>query len=130
MAAMVWLTRIFLGFTGLAFAGYGVVCLVSPDVVADAAQLGLASDVARAEVRAMYGGLQIAVGGLALAGLLRPALRPGALLALACVFAGLAGGRLVGLVVESAPGAYNGAAFAYEAVSAVLAVALWRRPAG
>lgn len=124
-----WPTRLFLGFTALAFAGYGVACLVSPDVVADAAGLGLASDVARAEARAMYGGLQIAVGALAAAALLRPALRSAALLALAFVFVGLAGGRLVGLLVEPAPGAYNGAAFVYEALSAALAIGLGRRAA-
>lgn len=127
MPAMTWLTRLFLGFTALAFAGYGAACLVAPEIVADAAGLGLASDVARAEVRAMYGGLQIAVGALAAAALLRPALQPGVLLALAFVFAGLAGGRLVGLAVEAAPGAYNAGAFAYELVSAGLAVALRSR---
>ena len=120
------MTRLFLGVTGLAFAGYGLMCLFVPAVVGEAAQLGLASETAVAEVRAMYGGLQLALGVLSLLAVLRPALEKTALLSLCFVFAGLAGGRLFAIVLASDPGAYNYAAFGYEAVSVSIASALVR----
>jgi hypothetical protein len=119
-------SQIFLGVTGLAFAGYGVMCLLVPGTLAEAAQFGLSSEIAVAEVRAMYGGLQLAVGVLALLGAVRPALEKTALVSLCFVFAGLAGGRLFAIVLASDPGAYNYAAFGYEAVSVLIAIALVR----
>ncbi len=57
--------RIFLGITAAVFIGYGLVCLASPEVVANATGMNLATSTASVEVRAMYGGLQTAVGLLA-----------------------------------------------------------------
>ena len=119
--------KIFLGFTGALFALYGLMCLFVPETLAEYAGFGLDSDVAVTETRAMYGGLQTAIGVLALAAVLRPALQPAVLMALVALFTGLAGGRLVGIVLESAPGAYNFGAFGYEAVSLAICWALWQR---
>ena len=108
--------KIFLGLNALIFVGYGLVCLASPSVVAEQTGMQLATGVAAAEVRAMYGGLQIAVGLLALAGLVRPALQPAVLLALVFLFFGLASGRLIGILVEPDPGAYNLTAVVFESL--------------
>jgi hypothetical protein len=120
------LRKIFLAVTGFAFASYGLVCLIAPATVGGAAELGMASEVAVAEVRAMYGGLQLSIGVLSLLAIFRPALEKTALISLCFLFAGLAGGRLLAIVLASDPGAYNYAAFGYEAVSVLAAVALLR----
>lgn len=114
------LERIFLAFTGLAFFVYGAVCLFRPETLADVAQFELASDVARVEVRAMYGGLPIAVGLLSLAGL-SAGFRRTAIGALTFLFIGLALGRGYGMIVDSMPGQYNQIAVSYELVSAAIA---------
>ena len=120
------LCKIFLGVTGFVFASYGLMCLFVPTTVGEAAELGLASEVAVAEVRAMYGGLQLAIGVLALLGSFRPALEKTALLSLCFLFAGLAGGRLFAIALASEAGVYNYAAFGYEAASVLAAIALVR----
>ena len=71
----------------------------------------------------MYGGLQTAVGLLALVGMLRDELRAPMLLCLGVLFFGLASGRLLGILVEPDPGSYNFVAFGYELCSA--GVSFW-----
>ena len=120
-------TRIFLGFNALIFIGYGLLCLASPSVVADQTGMQLATGVASIEVRAMYGGLQTAVGLLCLAGAARPALQPGVLLAMAFLFFGLASGRMFGIAVDADPGSYNILALVFETIFAAISVALLAR---
>ena len=121
--------RIFLGLNALVFIGYGLVCLASPSIVAEQTGMVLSTGVASAEVRAMYGGLQTAVGLLALLGFLRPAMRATILLVLAVLFFGLASGRAVGILVETDPGAYNVMAVIFEAAFGGLALGLLSRAA-
>lgn len=120
-------TRVFLGFTGLLFAGYGLACLASPAIVADATGMQLATGTASVEVRAMYGGLQTALGLLALLAVVREPLRSPALLFLGVIFFGLVSGRLIGIAVDPEPGSYNFIAAGYEAASAAIAFALLPR---
>jgi hypothetical protein len=119
----VLLERIFLVFTGLGFLAYGSMCLVRPETLVDAAGFTLTSDVARVEVQAMYGGLQIAVGLLALAGL-QDGFRHVAIATLTFLFVGLAIGRGYGMFLSDFPGAYNQFAIGYEIVSAAIAAYL------
>ena len=122
-------TRVFLGFTGLLFAGYGLACLASPAIVANATGMQLATGTASVEVRAMYGGLQTALGLLALLAVVREPLRSPALLFLGVLFFGLASGRLIGIAVDPEPGSSNFIAAGYEAASAAIAFALLPRSA-
>ena len=122
-------TRVFLGFTGLLFAGYGLACLASPAIVADATGMQLATGTASVEVRAMYGGLQTALGLLALLAVVREPVRSPALLFLGVIFFGLVSGRLIGIAVDPEPGSYNFIAAGYEAASAAIAFALLPRSA-
>ncbi len=119
--------KIFLGLNALVFVGYGLVCLASPAVVADQTGMQLATGVARTEVRAMYGGLQTAVGLLALAGAMRPALQPTVLLTFVFLFFGLASGRIVGILVDPDPGFYNFSAAAFETLFGAISTALLAR---
>ena len=114
------LERIFLAFTGFAFLVYGAFCLFRPETLVEVAQFDLSSDVARVEVRAMYGGLQMAIGLLSFAGL-GSGFRRTAIGALTFLFIGLAVGRGYGMLVDSMPGQYNQIAIGYELVSAAIA---------
>ncbi len=120
-------TRIFLGLNALLFIGYGLACLASPSLVADQTGMVLTTGVASAEVRAMYGGLQTAVGLLALLGALRPGMQAAVLLALVFVFFGLASGRTLGILIDPDPGIYNFGAVAFEATFGALAMVLLSR---
>lgn len=92
--------RLILALSGLAFLGFGVAFLVSPVAMADLVGLPLTTPTATTEVRAMYGGLEIGLG-VALLTLLgrRDHVATGLRVAL-CVFAGLAAGRLTGLLLD------------------------------
>ena len=119
--------RIFLGITAAAFIGYGLVCLARPEVVANATGMNLATSTASVEVRAMYGGLQTAVGILAALAVMRAEWRTPILLCIGLLFFGLASGRLLGIVVDSDASAYNFGALAFETASAGIALALVAR---
>lgn len=101
-------TRALLFFFALNFliwAPWGVICLFTPQAWSGAVIPGmtvfdLASATARTEVRAMYGGLQIAIGLFGLAAILRPKHRDTALLFYVLAFSGLALSRAYGMIVE------------------------------
>ncbi len=120
-------TKIFLGVNALLFIGYGLVCLAAPSVVADSAGLAMLNGDGAAELRAMYGGLQTAVGMLALAALLRSELQPPVLFVLAFLFFGLASARLLGAIVESGVGSYTFGALGFETLFALVSFALFSR---
>ncbi len=77
----------------------------------------------------MYGGLQTAVGLLALLSVLRPGMQGAGLLVLAFLYFGLASGRAIGIMVETDTGAYNTGALAFEALFGVLAMMLLSKSA-
>ncbi|MEE2674579.1 MAG: DUF4345 family protein [Myxococcota bacterium] len=122
-------TKVFLGLNALLFIGYGLACLASPSLVAESTGMVLTSGVASTEVRAMYGGLQTAIGLLALLGILRPGTQAAVLLALGFLFVGLASGRMLGILIDPEPGIYNIGAVAFEALFGVFAVMLLSRTA-
>ena len=67
-------TQGYLAVSVLVWVGYGLYCFFEPATLEEAAGLAIGSRVARTEVRAMYGCLQIAMGVMAPAALWRPAL--------------------------------------------------------
>jgi hypothetical protein len=110
------------------FAAMGLLALARPrDVLA---QFGVATETVegRNEVRAVYGGFGLAVAALlAVAAVGDPATAEGILVAVAFALAGMAGGRVVGAVVERPASAYPvWTYFAIEvAGAAALLVAAW-----
>ncbi len=119
--------RIFLGISAVLWLPYGVRCLLDPAVLAEAAGVVATSATGAIELRAMYGGLQIAVGLLALAGALRPALAPHTLVALGAVSAGLGITRLAAAAISGEFASYTLMALALEFTMGVAVLALWRR---
>jgi hypothetical protein len=124
--------RIFLGFSALIWTPYAIQCLIDPASLSEAANIAATSATGTVELRAMYGGLQAALGLLGLAGALRPALAKYALCAFGVVCAGLGVARLAAASVSGAFSSYTVMALGLELGTVAIVLALWRRsqPAG
>ena len=119
--------RLFLGASALLWLPYGLFCFFDPGYLAEAAGVTSTTPTGTIELRAMYGGLQAALGVLAGAALLRVALRRPALLTLAFVGAGLFTARLLGAVMSSDFSSYTVMALLLELTTSVFATALLAR---
>lgn len=116
--------RLFLLLCAIAWLPYGLYCLAQPDSLAAAAGVVSASRTGTIELRAMYGGLQAAVGTLCLVAALRaPLVRP-ALICLAFLCSGLALARLSGAALEHEVSSYTALGLGFETLSAGLSVGL------
>jgi hypothetical protein len=121
-------TRLFLAANVLLWVPYGLFCLASPGFLAEAAGVAATTPTGTTELRAMYGGLQAAIGLLALAAVLRRDLERTALTALAFLACGLFTGRLVGAFADGGLSGYTIAALVLESTLTVLSVRFLRRP--
>ena len=136
------LTQVFLATNSLFWLPWGLINLIWPEswaggVIPNMDVYDLSNAVARIEVRAMYGGLQMAIGIFALVGALRPKHRDSAFLFFLLALTGLALCRLAGMLVEGestylsfgatiAPGQYNQVGLAmYEGPNMILAWVLF-----
>jgi hypothetical protein len=123
-------TRIFLALSTLVWLPYGLYCLFRPESLADAAGVAFHSSTGSTELRAMYGGLEAALGALTGLALLRPSLVRPALVAVAFLTTGLAVARLLGVALDGGFSSYTAMALGLEIPSALVAWALLRRTAG
>jgi hypothetical protein len=136
------LTQVFLAANSLFWLPWGLINLIWPEswageVIPNMDVYDLSSAVARTEVRAMYGGLQMAIGVFALIGAFHSRHRDSAFLFFVLALTGLALCRLAGMVVEGertylsfgttiAPGQYNQVGLAmYELPNMVFAWVLF-----
>ena len=121
------LVRGILLFSIVAWLPYGLYCFFQPGALAESAGVVATTPTGTTELRAMYGGVQAAVGALALAALLRPRLASGVLLTLLFLSGGLASTRLVGAWLDGGWSGYTGMGPGFEIVTCVLVlVALGR----
>jgi hypothetical protein len=118
-------TKIFLGVSVAVWLPYGLFCLVSPGYLAEAAGVAATSATGTTEVRAMYGGLQAAIGALCLFALARPALRSPVLLVLCFLTGGLALARAVGFALDGDGSGYTFGALGFETANTLVAAYLW-----
>jgi hypothetical protein len=116
-------TRIFLALSGLIWLPYGIYCFFQPGSLNDAAGLAFMSPTGSTEIRAMYGGLQAAIGTVAFAGALRPELARSALQLLLLVGASLGGARVLGAGLDGTVSAYTAMAIGLEL--GTVAITLW-----
>jgi len=112
---------------GLAFVGYGAACLVAPAATTAWSGIALRTPSAMTDLRATYGGLGIGVGGFFLYAAFRPALLAAGLIAAFAACAGLAGGRLLGVLLDGGAEGMTLFALAVESTGSVLAAAALRR---
>jgi hypothetical protein len=140
------LTQVFLVANSLFWLPWGLINLIWPaswsgDVIPGMDVYDLSEAVARTEVRAMYGGLQMAIGVFALLGAFRSRYRDAALTFFVLALTGLALCRFGGMVAEGedrylsfstsiSPGLYNQVGLAmYELPNLVFAwILLLLRP--
>lgn len=119
-------TRLFLAASVVLWLPYGLYCLARPGFLRGAAGIAIESPTGSTELRAMYGGLQAAIGALSLAALLHRDLERCALTALAFLAAGLFCGRVVGVLVDGGISSYTTGALVLEATLAWVATRLLR----
>jgi hypothetical protein len=108
--------------SALIWLPYGLYCFAQPGMLADAAGVVAKTPTATTEIRAMYGGLQAAIGALALAAVFRERLIPGVLLTLVFLTGGLAATRLAGVFIDGSMSEYTGGGLGFEIVSCTLAL--------
>jgi len=120
-------SRVFLGLSALLWFLYGLYCFFSPTALADGAGVTATTPTGTTELRAMYGGLQMALGVLAALGLGRAELTRTALVALGLVTAGLGSARLLGAFVDGGWSAYTVMGLVFEFGSAAWASRLLRQ---
>ena len=113
-AALLWLN-------GLGFLGFGLVCLIAPDIPANLIGFDLLGVDAVIEIRAQYGGLFTAIGAFGLWGALKAPMQSVSVWLTLLVYAGLGGGRLLGLILEGGTaGHYTYGAVVFELIMVVL----------
>ncbi len=117
---------IFLAFSAALWLPYGLYCFANPAYLAEAAGIAAGSTTGTIELRAMYGGLQTAIGALALLAIWRATLRPSSLVCIAFLCSGLALARLLGAAIDADVSSYTAMGLGFEIVSAGLAIACLR----
>ena len=107
------------------FAGVGLAFLVSPDSMAALIGLSLPDATAQADIRAVYGGLQLGCAGfLVYCAVGSSFVRPG-LVAQLTLYSGLFLARLYSYAVSGLPSSIGYALHAGEAIGVVFGVAAW-----
>ena len=119
-------TTVFLWITAIGWIGYGLYCLFVPSTLTTFAGLSPTTLTAEVEIRAMYGGLQTAVGVLALIGALHPRRSEGVLLTLSCIYLGLCLTRSSSALLLGDASAYTLGAAGFEGLSALISIWLLR----
>jgi len=122
--------RAFLGFSALVWFPYGLFCFFQPSYLAEVAGVAASSPTGTIEIRAMYGGLEAALGALAGLALFRPMLLRPALVTLAFVCSGLFLARLLGAGLGREVSGYTAFGLVFELLSAALATWLLTREPG
>jgi|HubBroStandDraft_6_1064221.scaffolds.fasta_scaffold688908_1 hypothetical protein len=117
--------RIFLAIAGLMWFAYGVYMLLEPQALAVTAGVSATNTTGTIELRAMYGGLEAAVGVLALVATLMPGLRRAGLAALAFTCTGLAAARLVSALVVGEFSRYTLQGLSLEIPLSIIAIWLF-----
>lgn len=107
---------------GLGFVGFGLAFLFAPLATMAMAGIPLQGPLAATELMAFYGGLELALGALLLACVLRPARRRDGLLLMASAYGGIGLARLAGMVAHGADSGFLRAALGLELGLALLAV--------
>jgi len=119
--------RAFLALETLIWLPYGIFCFFAPGFLAATAGVLATDATATTELRAMYGGLQAAIGVLTGLAFARPSLRRPALVMLLVLGTGLGVSRLLGAVLDAGFSEYTNGAIVFELATASFAAWLLSR---
>jgi hypothetical protein len=119
--------RIFLATMAIVWLPYGLYCFLDPGALRALAGVAASTPTGLTELRAMYGGLQSAIGALALLATVRPSLERPAIVMLAALLPGLAAARLLGVVLDGSWSSYTALGLGFEIGGSSCAIALLRR---
>jgi GNAT superfamily N-acetyltransferase len=123
--------RFVLAASALPFFAIGGAFLLAPNALAERVGLALAGVTAESDVRAVYGGLQLACGLLlALASRAGEQTVRAGLIAQLVLYGGLASARVVSFALTGAPSALGFALHAGEIAALVFGAIAWRKLAG
>ena len=113
--------RIVLGLSALVYVGIGLAFIFAPESLLPRVNIAASSGTALADIRAVYGGLDLGVGVLLAYCLMRNEIRTGLL---ACVFTlgGLALGRVYGILLDTEQDSITYGLLAAELIGAATAV--------
>ena len=116
-------------FAALLFVGLGIWLMLDPMAIEDLYAMSLNDDMAKSEIRAVFGGLMGGVGAAVLALDLVYGRQRDAAMALATVTAGLVVARIVGVVGEGFPTGpvLNETIFEVVLFTALVATGAYRR---
>ena len=117
--------KFFIAITGLIFFSYGAFLIYDPKQLINIANFSISENTALTELRAMYGGIQLALGLFMLACFRHERLIPPCLLLMSLVFFCLAATRTLGLIIDPADSGYNFNATIYESFSAIISIAFY-----
>ena len=120
--------KIFLGLSVFLWLPYGMYCVFFPEYLAGAAGVAAGSATGTTEIRAMYGGLEAALGVMCLYALARPAFARSAALALCFVLSGLFLARLLGFILDDSASNYTYGTLVFESTYAIAAGFMAREP--
>lgn len=111
------MVRIYLVMAALAWTPYGLYLLFSPASLESIAGVAAVHGAATTELRAMYGGLQVAIGLLYVGALLRERFVVPVLTVTVVLCGGLLSGRVIGVLSDvGSLDAYNAGALSFEVV--------------
>lgn len=118
-----------LAIGGLGFLAFGLAMSVAPQATMASIGFVVPSGLPTTEVRAFYGGLELALAALLLVAIVKPHYRrSGLLLGLVC-YGAVAAVRALGMLVDGTGGTFLWSALAIEAALALgFGWALWRQP--
>jgi hypothetical protein len=119
--------RLFLAVSASLWLPYGLLCFFAPGFLAEVAGVASTSTTGTIELRAMYGGIQAALGVLSGAAFFQPSLQRPALVALAFVCAGLFTARLLGALLSAEFSPYTSLGLLFEILSTTFATRLLAR---
>lgn len=115
---------IFLIYLMLMWLGIGAWLIVDPAALEAYAGVAALTPTGETELRAMYGGMELAIGGAALLALIWPRWRCHVLFLNGVIAGGIGGGRLVGVVLSGEMSVYTMSALSFEISTVVICVLL------